>query len=201
MDEKIMQLDETLKQKYLKKSLIFEASLGFFAVVFGYMTNSNPLMQIKIEMLDVLYGLLFCLPILPMFLIISYIPWEPFVQINKKLDETLLPLFRDFSWVDIALVSLLAGVCEELMFRGWLEGLGREYLGILGSAIVVNILFGLAHFITPMYALFAVFMGGILSFAVWFTDNLLVAIIMHAVYDFFALGWYLNFKSQPKAQV
>ncbi len=55
------------------------------------------------------------------------------MEINQKLDETLLPLFKNFSWVDIALVSILAGVCEELMFRGWIENFGQQYLGILGG--------------------------------------------------------------------
>lgn len=187
-------INEKIRQKLLFKSLIFEASLGFVAVLLGFITNFNPLNHIHYNTWEVLYAVLISFVLFGLFIGITKLNWKPLMDIRKQLEVTLLPLFKDFNWLDIALISILAGVCEELAFRGWIEGFSQQYLSVIGAFFLTNILFGLAHFITPLYALIAFLIGSLLSLTTWYWDNLLGAMVIHSVYDFLALAWLLKFK-------
>ena len=78
--------------------------------------------------------------------------------------ETLGPSLAACRWYDIVLLAALAGVGEEVLFRGlvqplferWTLGTGYEWAAGL---ILSNVIFGLLHFITPTYALLAGLMG------------------------------------------
>lgn len=50
---------------------------------------------------------------------------------------------REFRW--FCALSVTAGVCEELLWRGFLIWYGAAYLGLWGAAGVSIVLFGLAH--------------------------------------------------------
>lgn len=91
------------------------------------------------------------------------------------------------TWYDLVLLAALAGLGEELLFRGvlqpWMHGVS-PLVGFLGA----NLLFGLVHAVTPVYALLATAIGMYLS---WLTygfgePNLLPAMVAHGVYDFVA---------------
>jgi membrane protease YdiL (CAAX protease family) len=49
-----------------------------------------------------------------------------------------------------------------------------------------NVIFGLAHFVTPTYALLAGILGGYLGWLFTVSGNLLAPIIAHGLYDFLA---------------
>lgn len=90
-------------------------------------------------------------------------------------------------WYDLLALAALAGLGEEMLFRGVLQPwLSRSspWLGLLGA----NILFGLVHSVTPMYALLATGIGIYLSGIVYACPqaNLLSAVITHGVYDYIA---------------
>ena len=59
------------------------------------------------------------------------------------------------------------------------------WVALVGSAI----LFGVLHAMTPSYAVLATGMGIYLGLVFVFTDNLLSAVVAHALYDFVALVW------------
>jgi membrane protease YdiL (CAAX protease family) len=61
------------------------------------------------------------------------------------------------------------------------------------------ILFGLVHWITFSYAVFAAILGAYLGWLFWHFENLLVPMIVHALYDFAALV-YLTYNVSPKAE-
>ncbi len=104
-------------------------------------------------------------------------------------------MFRGVSVPEFALISLLAGLGEEVLFRGLLQGGLAEVLNdrltpaaASGWALVVaSLVFGLMHPITRLYAILC-FAVGIYLGCLWIaTDNLLAPIVTHAVYDFVAL--------------
>lgn len=100
-------------------------------------------------------------------------------QMLKKLHGPFGLSIRSLSAVDIVLLSLAAGIGEELFFRGLLQ----SFVGLWWAAIV----FGLLHALTPAYFILATAIG------VWFgllyehSGNLLIPMLSHAVYDIFAL--------------
>ena len=87
----------------------------------------------------------------------------------------------------LTVLAVLAGLCEEILFRGLVfQFLRPVHQGM--AILVCNLLFGLAHLITPLYAVLAALAGlyltGLMVLAP--DSNLLVPITAHAVYDFFA---------------
>jgi membrane protease YdiL (CAAX protease family) len=97
------------------------------------------------------------------------------------------------TWYDLLLVATLAGLGEELLFRGLLTmwiGQINPWAGV----IVANVIFAVLHALTPTYALLAGAFGLYLS---WLavqpgTPNLLRPIVTHAVYDYLAFLWIIR---------
>jgi membrane protease YdiL (CAAX protease family) len=84
-------------------------------------------------------------------------------------------------------IAALAGIGEELFFRGMIQ-LGLS--GVLGlevwhAILIASLIFGLAHAVTLTYFILAFVISVYLGFIFDFTDNLLVPIAIHAFYDFF----------------
>ena len=159
--------------------------LAAFAV--GWLVNVDPVSELRLDWNDALLGVLFALPLLALFLATHHLSFEPIQRINRFLIDSIGPFLASCRVVDLILLATLAGVCEEIVFRGflqpWIGRLGAT-AGLIGSSIV----FALAHFVTPTYAIAAFLIGIYLALLMQFDDspNLLVPIITHAVYDFVA---------------
>jgi membrane protease YdiL (CAAX protease family) len=103
--------------------------------------------------------------------------------------ELVVALFKDASLPELALIAALAGIGEEMLFRGliqtWLTGLAGPTVAIVATAA----LFGLAHAISRSYVFFAFLLGLILGYLYYVTASLPSVMIAHAVYDFVALTY------------
>ncbi|MBF0519226.1 MAG: CPBP family intramembrane metalloprotease [Nitrospirae bacterium] len=94
-------------------------------------------------------------------------------------------LFSEARVVDIFFISIIAGICEEAFFRGALQ----LKMGLITSSLI----FGLFHFINPVYFVFATLMGLYLGALYSFTGTLLAPMLCHFAYDFAALCYLLNY--------
>ena len=95
-----------------------------------------------------------------------------------------MPTFSILSTPQIVLVSMAAGVGEELLFRGWLQA-------VVGWA-PASLAFGLAHVAgVRMFAfgLWATGMGLVLGGLALATGGLLASMIAHACYDVLAFHY------------
>lgn len=114
--------------------------------------------------------------------ILSLSPQARRISWIGSLQKTLLSLQGIFSQariLDLVAISLIAGIAEEMLFRGVIQ----TQLGILPASI----LFGLAHLITPTYAVIATIMGIYIGILYQVFDSLLIPIQLHFIYDLFAL--------------
>ena len=103
--------------------------------------------------------------------------------------EQLGPLLAPRSPVELALLAALAGFAEEILFRGVVQvGLAR-ILPESGALVVAGAAFGLAHFITPTYAVLAGLAGLYLGGLFWLEGSLTAPIVAHALYDVVALNY------------
>jgi hypothetical protein len=113
--------------------------------------------------------------------------WRPARQLVDLVVEQLGPVLARRSAVELGLLAALAGIAEEVLFRGVVQvGLARV-LSEGGALVAASVLFGLAHFATPTYALLAGLVGLYLGGIFLLQGNLLVPIGAHATYDFVAL--------------
>ena len=153
----------------------------------GWIVTVDPVADLHFDWVDILWGLVFTLPMLALFLATHRSSFGPIERVNRFLIDTIGPLLAQCRIIDLILLATLAGVCEEVVFRGflqpWIARLGAT-VGLIGS----NILFALAHFVTPTYAVAAFLIGLYLAMLLRIDDspNLLVPIITHGVYDFIA---------------
>lgn len=111
-------------------------------------------------------------------------------NMTSFIEGVVEPLAASLSVRSALVVSLAAGIGEELFFRGFL----LPYIGLLGSSI----LFSLTHFffeIRKYFVLCIVYtaIGAIFGLLFQDTGSLWVVVIFHALYDFMAL---LFFKSR-----
>ena len=111
-------------------------------------------------------------------------PVGPVRQIRTLYRETLHPLFSRATLAEVLGVSLAAGIGEELLFRGAVQG---EW-----GLLVASVLFGLAHIggrTSLAFGLWAGLMGLGLGALAAFTGGLLAPIVAHAAYDAAAIGY------------
>lgn len=128
-------------------------------------------------------------------------PWEPIDHLRELVEEALGRLLRDVSLLQVAALSLAAGVGEEVLFRGFLQqgiadALGRQEFSPLvaqTAAIgVTSLVFGLCHAISKLYLVAAGATGALLGWLYLATDSLLAPIAAHAVYDFAVILLFLR---------
>ena len=90
-------------------------------------------------------------------------------------------------------LCVVAGVGEELLFRGAVQGWLAGSLGEITAIVVASLLFGLVHYISFTYFLVATGLGLLLGTAYALSDSLSLVMIWHAVYDMVALYCLLRF--------
>ena len=168
-----------------------EGGLVVVAAVLGWLVDQAPMAKIEWTVQGAALGAAASLPPLGLLLLCVNYPVWPWAGVVRVADEVLAPLFRRCTVTELAMISLLAGLGEEMLFRGVLQDAGAQRIGGAHgpwlALVGVNVLFGLLHWITPFYAVLAGLIGVYLGWLWIATGNLLVPIAAHAVYDFLAL--------------
>lgn len=93
----------------------------------------------------------------------------------------------DYSWPVLLALSVFAGVGEELLFRGAVQGWLSQHLHDAVAVAAASVLFGLVHYLSFSYLVLATGLGLVLGAAYALTDSLLLVMVWHAVYDMVAL--------------
>lgn len=175
-------------ERFFKNACLFEAALILVAIALGWISGINPFASLHFSESAILYGILGTIPLFLLFLLLEQITAESVVTIRRFLLETLGPALHRHDWADLFILAAIAGVSEEVLFRGviqpWMESAWGMTAGLIGS----NIVFGLVHAITPLYTLLAILVGIYLGLALDYGGerNLLTPIIIHGLYDFLA---------------
>lgn len=183
-------------------AVLFECALAVLALFLGWALGPSARKHIP-ELLGaqwwpilsgVFYGCLAALPILLLIDLIRRIPWEPIRELERLTDDGMISALLKLRPSELIVISICAGIGEELLFRGWLmywlagdEGLTGNAspppIALAAALIVSSIVFGLFHPITKLYVVIATAMGLYFGALVLWTGNLLVPIAAHATYD------------------
>ncbi len=147
---------------------------------------------------DATIGCLASLPLFILLLLILRSPWRPLGKIRQFLETAVATILGKWSVAQLAFVSALAGVGEELLFRAAIQGGLNKWLGLTPGIIGASLLFGLCHRVTWAYAFVAGAMGACLSGLWLLTGNLLTPILTHALYDFLALIYLARKQSKNR---
>ncbi|MDN4503637.1 CPBP family intramembrane metalloprotease [Alteromonadaceae bacterium BrNp21-10] len=106
---------------------------------------------------------------------------------------------REFRYVFFG-VSVSAGICEELLFRGYLISLLNGVMPTYASVLLSSLAFGLMHIYQgPLNVLRTASLGGILAGLYLLTDSIVIPIILHVLLDMYGAGLaYIVFKNEPQ---
>src|SRR6056297_1886046 len=214
-------------------AVLFETVLGLLAILLGWIVGPDARAMIpKLNLSEifpayastaiqweaiqpiasgVLYGLLASVPILVLIEVFRRLPWKPVRDLERLSDEGMIKALLELRPAEMAVISICAGIGEELLFRGWLmywlidswqELGGAEVspaLAITAGLIGSSIAFGLVHPISKLYVVLAAVMGVYFGALVLWTGNLLVPIVAHAAYDAIQLIIASRGTSEPHA--
>ena len=164
-----------------------EASLAGVAWILGRLLGSSPWETVALDFGDAFTGAAASVPVLAAVGVAVLFPVGPLRSLVRMVDELLVPLFEGWTLLEMMAVSLAAGVGEELLFRGVVLHHTAARFGMAAGLGLSSLLFGLVHFLSPAYFVFATLMGVYLGLLYWWCDNLLPAIVTHALYDFVVL--------------
>lgn len=100
---------------------------------------------------------------------------------------------RSYSWPVLVALSVLAGVGEELLFRGAVQGLALDYLPSWAAVLVAAVLFGAVHYVSFTYFVMATGLGLVMGSAYQLSGSLTLVMVWHAVYDMIAIYCLLTY--------
>jgi uncharacterized protein len=182
----------------------FEGGLAILALCLGWWMGLPPMASFYWSATDFGWGLAATLSPLAVLAACILLPWRPLRRIVQLLDQSILPLFRECRLIEIAVISLLAGLGEEMLFRSIIQdGLAREFsapYGAIVGLIAAAVIFGLLHSMTLAYAILAALIGLYLGVIWRLSGNLLVPITAHALYDFLAIVVLLRLQKPAKVE-
>ncbi len=173
--------------EFLNTAGVFQAVMVIVSLVAAAIIGIDVWDRIAFTPMALLWGVIGTIPLCLMSWALDRVPWEPFTRMSQTLTNVLGPAVRDCTWTELVTLSLLVGVSEELLFRGVLQ-VGLLPWGWWPAMIATSVAFGLAHAITPTYAVCAALVGAYLSLIMEAASppNLLIPILCHAGCDLYA---------------
>jgi len=175
-------------KNFFKQACIFESSLIGIALALGWAGDINPFASLYFSETAFFHGIIATLPIFVIFLVLYQLDLKPLVKIRTLLLDMLGPILHRYHWSDLLILASIAGISEEILFRGVIQPWMESSWGMLTGLIVSSLLFGLVHAVTRLYfllaALVSVYLGLLLDIET--SRNLLIPIVTHGFYDFLA---------------
>jgi uncharacterized protein len=175
--------ESTAHSRLLKLELVVATGLLAVAIGWDAWRQLDLLASLTTwSLADVSLGMLAALPPL---LVIPLLEWRvdrymPGLRgLRQSIHLVLAPLVGRMCLAEVLAISALAGVSEEVFFRGVLQ---RE-IGVL----LASLIFGLFHAVSLPYVLWAAAVGGYLGCLAQWHGNLSVPIVGHTMIDFVGL--------------
>ena len=165
--------------------MLFEGALLPLSLALSWLLGIS--LNISPDGLAIVFGVLGTLPMWWLLVWARSLQLSAVKEFFGWVDTNLVPLFRGAKGWQIAAIAVLAGLGEEMLFRGLIQQGLLSWLGPWAGLLLASIAFGVAHWVSRTYMIFACIMGLYLGVLYWSSDNLLVPIIVHALYDYIAL--------------
>lgn len=189
---------EDSRREVVATAVAVEGGLAVVALLLGWLFGVSPLAQIEWTLRGTWQGVAAAVPMFALLVVVTRWPLGPLAGLSDVVSRAVVPLFRSCSLFDLAVICALAGLGEEMLFRGFVQS-GLEQAGGAPwlALVAASVLFGLAHPITPTYVVLAALIGLYLGWLLMASGNLLVPIVTHAAYDLAALVYLLGVAAPP----
>jgi hypothetical protein len=134
-------------------------------------------------------GVVATLPLLAIFWWLVHANWPEARRLRQQVERLISELFPRASLVELAAVAAVAGVSEELLFRGVAQSLLARWSTPMIALIVASLIFGLFHAVSLLYFVVATLAGAYFGWLMVTFGDLVAPIVAHAFYDFIALAY------------
>jgi len=173
-------------------ALLFQGGIGLVGWIAIWLFDI-PLMLNGLNLLEILlYGILGAGTTYLVLLLLTQLSWLFPDDLGSQM-QALYRFAASYRWPVLLTLCLLAGVGEELLFRGAVQGWLLQHTGPWTALLAASVLFGLVHYVSFTYFLVATGLGLILGGAYQFWGSLPLVMVWHAVYDMLALYCLLNY--------
>lgn len=188
------------RRQVLVMALAVEAGLGVLALLVAPWVGIDWRTWINWSWGTALFGVFVGIVLFGLLLLLRRSSWGPMRRLIGLVDDFVQPLFGQCRGVDLLLVAILAGIGEEFLFRGviqvgldsWMQGFMSPTAAMMAALVIASAVFGLLHFVSVEYFVFATILGLLMGAMVIWTGDLLSSVIAHAAYDYFALVYVVN---------
>ena len=113
-------------------------------------------------------------------------------KVWEELDDHAVRLFAQapfkLTWTMVVSLSLVAGVFEEIVFRGVLQTWLETHMSLWSAIFVQAAIFAALHPISKAYVAYVLLIGIVLGWVFAASGNLLIVMVAHFLYDVYALG-------------
>lgn len=172
-------------------AVVVEGGIALLAVVFAWLFRVQLRDMLPVFgrplFVAVVRGLVATLPMLAIFWLLVNSNWPLMRQLREQVEWLIGEMFPSGSVAQFAMVAALAGIGEELLFRGTLQTIIGDWTTPVVGLVITSLLFGLAHALSKLYFLFAVAVGAFLGWMTLRYNDLVAAMVAHGLYDFLAL--------------
>jgi hypothetical protein len=171
---------------------LFELGIGLTGLVIAGAQGRLAAAAPRPSWQSVLVGIAATAPLLAAMIWSMHTPLRFLGEIQEVIVRRALPVFRMWSTLQLAVVSAVAGLSEEILFRFAVQGWLEARTGPSAAILAAGILFGLCHCINLPYALFTAVAGVYLGLVFHLTGSLITVAVAHALYDFIALVYLVR---------
>ena len=169
-------------------ALLVEAALVPLAMALGWLLDAPAFGTLRWSWRGLAWGIAATAPLVIGLRWLVRTSWPPAARLLHVVRRRLAPIFAGIPAWQVVMISVLAGFGEEALFRGVLQPVAARHLSAPLAVGLIGGVFGVVHWVTPLYALLATIVGiylGALSLA---SGTLLAPIAAHALYDVVALA-------------
>lgn len=194
----VSRLPKLSRRRLLFLAVVYEGGLFLAVWLVASLLGAGDLPGLELTPGSVVWGTALGLALLGAVYFGMRIPWRPIRRFRRDVERTVGHLFAECSPFDLAFISALAGISEEFVFRGWIQTGLSGSIGTWAAVGLGALLFGAAHAISLVYAIYATAVGVVLGVALVGSGLLWVPIVAHTVYDFGALTWLVRRRRQGR---
>ncbi|GJL90787.1 CPBP family intramembrane glutamic endopeptidase [Hyphococcus sp.] len=165
------------------------AAMGLAAIGFSFLLSTPLMPQFKADFNAILIGVIATAPLVGFLYWFSNTTLNRFASFRRSQIKFFSEIGFAFTPPRIAAMAIGAGIAEELLFRGVLQSWIGNFAPAVIAIVISNMLFGMMHMRTLLYAIIAGLVGAYLGILYALTDNLLAPMVTHAIYDAVALEY------------
>lgn len=188
LDESTNSPEPMTRNQIMRMSLIVEGLLVPIGLVIGKWVGIDPLEHLQFDWRDLAVGAGSGMVLALLVFGVLRLPLRGMKDFCQLIEKQMFPILAASTYPDRIGIALLAGFCEELLFRGAIQPtLALTPLGTWGAILVTSVLFGALHGLSLAYFVLAMGISILLGWLYQVTGNLLAPMVLHGVYDLIIL--------------